>query len=520
MIPMRRSTRPIHRPAALLAVMGMAAGSLAQTYYHPIVGQQNTYTGACMVTTCSGTYYDNGGAGGNYAANVNNIFRTFCPNLAGRCVRATFTQFSMNDTFWLCGGPSSCCDYLSILNGPVQNSPALWSNCTTSPGTITANNPSGCLTFRFVSDGTVQLPGWTATLSCVPCAIGPSGTTNSDCAYATPICSDAPISDASPGPGIVAEGCSGCVTSENYTNWYLIQIQTSGTLAFTINPNNNLDDFDPVVFGPNVTCGTLGTPQRCSYAINAGNGNTGLGNGALDFSEDVYGNQWVAPMNVLAGQTYYVMINGWSATSGSNGFLLDWTGTASLNCTILPVELLHFGATCDQGRAVLQWATGAEVNSSHFQVERSSDLQTWQVAGWVEAAHHSEQETSYLLIDPEPVKERDAFYRLRQVDLDGTETLSDVSRLSRCEPMGPGMQVVPNPALEGVRVIFDRGILGDEALTIELCDLTGRVVRATPIDLDASNIDVDLSALQAGTYMLALRTSDGHAVERAQVVKQ
>ena len=145
------------RVHGLLLGLTMSIGAIAQTYFHATVGMQSTYTGNCMVTTCSGTYYDNGGAAGNYGANVNNIFRTFCPNAAGMCVRATFTQFAMNDTWILCGGPNSCCDYLSILNGPVQNSPALWSNCTASPGTITANNASGCLTFRFVSDGSVQL---------------------------------------------------------------------------------------------------------------------------------------------------------------------------------------------------------------------------------------------------------------------------------------------------------------------------------------------------------------------------
>ena len=105
----------------LLFSAAFASGTVSQTYNHATVGVQGTYTGNCMVTTCSGTYYDNGGAAGNYAANVNNIFRTFCPSTAGMCMRATFTSFSMNDTYFLCFGPNSCCDYLSILNGPVQN---------------------------------------------------------------------------------------------------------------------------------------------------------------------------------------------------------------------------------------------------------------------------------------------------------------------------------------------------------------------------------------------------------------
>ncbi|MBK8498744.1 MAG: T9SS type A sorting domain-containing protein [Flavobacteriales bacterium] len=510
------------RTIVLSCLLMLAAGLVAQTYTHATVGQQSTYTGNCMVTTCSGTYYDNGGAAGNYSANINNIFRTFCPSTPGMCMRATFTQFTMNDTYFLCFGPNSCCDYLSILNGPVQNSPALWSNCTTSPGTITANNASGCLTFRFVSDGSVQLAGWTATLSCVPCAIGPSGTTNSDCAYATPVCADTPFSDASTGPGIAAEGCSGCVTSENYTNWYRIQIQTSGTLAFTINPNNNADDFDPVVFGPNVTCGSLGTPVRCSYAINAGNGNTGLGNGAADASEDVYGDQWVSQMNVTAGQIYYVMINGWSANSGSNGFLLDWTGTASLNCVFLPVEMLYVRNTCESGRSILEWATGSEVNSSHFLVDRSVDGTDWKEVGRVNSVHHSTQETEYLFVDDGSGAKEGGYYRLRQVDLDGRVTESKVVPMERCSSDEPWLTIAPNPTHDGVRVMLDASVVFGESASIELLDATGRPIhfQRAALGVGRNTIDMDLGAVAPGNYLLVLKQANGTVVQRANVVKQ
>lgn len=488
---------------------------LGQTYFHPTLGQQNTYTGACMVTTCSGTYYDDGGAAGNYAAGVNNVFRTFCPNQAGMCVRAAFSQFAMNDTWFLCFGPNSCCDYLSILNGPVQNSPALWSNCTASPGTITATNPSGCLTFRLVTDGTVQLAGWTATLSCVPCAGGPSGSTNSDCAFATTVCSDVNLSDASTGPGIAAEGCSGCVTSENYTNWYRVQIQTSGTLAFTINPNNNSDDFDPVVFGPNVTCGSLGTPIRCSYAINAGNGNTGLGNGAVDLSEDVFGDQWVAPINAVAGQIYYIMVNGWSAASGSNGFLLDWTGTAGLNCT-LPVEMASVAVECADGQALLEWSTASEWDNSHFVVERSADGVLWKEAGRVRGVGNSSQLTEYLFLDPVPAPDG-AFYRLRQADISGVERLGEVVRLEPCGPKSR-LRIAPNPFTNVLDVVAAGGAW--EAGRLEVEDLTGRIALQLSIPAEGWNGQLDMAGLSPGTYVVALRRADGRVVERVQVVKQ
>lgn len=477
-----------------------------------------------MVTTCSGTSYDSGGAAGNYAPNVNNVFRTFCPNTAGMCMRATFTSFSMNDQDPFCFGLGAglCCDFLQILNGPVQNSPILYNGCATSPGTITASSGSGCLTFRFASDGVFQFPGWSATLSCVPCAGGPSGTTNGDCAFATPVCADTPFSDASPGPGITAEGCSGCVTSENYTNWYRIQVQTSGTLAFTINPNNNADDFDPVVFGPNVTCATLGAPVRCSYAINAGNGNTGLGNGAVDLSETVLGDQWVAPMNVTAGQTYYVMINGWSATSGANGFLLDWTGTASLNCAILPVDFLYMKANCENGISVVEWATSAEVNSSHFIVERSDDGEKWSVAGRVNAAHFSEQQTQYLFTDPKASGAKGSYYRLREVDLEGKESLSEVIRLGSCFKARDVLTAIPNPATDMLKVDVDLSDAIEIPTTLRLLDATGRSImdRQVYVTEGLGSATLDLSPLAPGAYMLSLDREDVGRVDQLRVVKQ
>jgi len=516
-------TRELVRHGGLVLVATCSATlCVGQTYLQPTVGVQSTYTGACLVTTCSGISYDNGGAAGNYAPNVNAIFRTFCPNTAGMCLRATFTSFSMNDTFFGCFGPNSCCDYLGVLNGPAQNSPALYNNCTVSPGTITASNPSGCLTFRFTSDGSVQLPGWAATLSCVPCAGGPTGTTNSDCGFATPVCADTPFADASNGPGISAEGCSGCNTSEYFTNWYRITIQTSGTLAFTINPNNNADDFDPVVYGPNVGCGALGTPVRCSYAIGAGTGNTGLGNGALDASENVFGDQWVSPMNVIAGQTYYVLINGWSATSGSNGFLLDWTGTASLNCVFLPVELLYLRAACEGGRSMVEWATGSEVNSSHFVVEHSTEGSDWKDIGMVQSVHHSTSESNYLFVDERAGDAAAGYYRLRQVDLDGRVTLSEAVPMRKCAGTDTWLHVVPNPTNSGIQVRIDaKSGFGGSAL-LDLLDATGRpVLSQQAIVAEGQNtVDMDLSRLAPGTYLLCLRQADGTVAQRTRVVKQ
>jgi hypothetical protein len=67
----------------------------SQVYLHPTSGLASTFVGNCMVNTCSGTYYDNGGAGSNYANNINQIYRVFCPTSPSMCVRLTFTSFNV-----------------------------------------------------------------------------------------------------------------------------------------------------------------------------------------------------------------------------------------------------------------------------------------------------------------------------------------------------------------------------------------------------------------------------------------
>jgi gliding motility-associated-like protein len=311
----------------IIPLMFVFSFSFSQTFILPSTGVQSTFSGGCPIGTCSGTLLDPGGTG-NYPSNVNQIYQTICPTTPGNCIRATFTAFNTETNF----------DFLTIGNGPAQNSAVFTGAPATAGGQIwgtpavpfnyTANNSSGCLTFRFNSDVIFQFSGFTASISCVPCGAAlPAG--NSDACASTFICSNLGFNDVSNGPGLnPTEGCGGanCVTGENYSNWYNFTAATSGSLTFTIDPNNNPDDFDYALFGPNVACGALGAPIRCSYAANSGN--TGLGNGAIDNSEDVFGNGWTAPINVTAGQTYMLMVNNW--TAGGLGFNILFGGTATL----------------------------------------------------------------------------------------------------------------------------------------------------------------------------------------------
>jgi len=107
------------------------------------------------VTTCTGTYYDPGYLS-DYFDNAN-LIQTLTPTTAGAKVRAVFTAFSTEAGY----------DYLRIYDGPNTSSPLIGTyHGTNGPGTVTATNASGQLTFQFTSDGSVVSAGWRATLSC------------------------------------------------------------------------------------------------------------------------------------------------------------------------------------------------------------------------------------------------------------------------------------------------------------------------------------------------------------------
>src|SRR5690606_2358051 len=78
------------------------------------------------INTCSGTFYDTGGAGGSYANNQN-ITQTFCSDIPGEPIVLDFTAFTIENNW----------DFLTIYNGPTTGSPLIGTYTGTgSPGQV------------------------------------------------------------------------------------------------------------------------------------------------------------------------------------------------------------------------------------------------------------------------------------------------------------------------------------------------------------------------------------------------
>ncbi len=197
-----------------------------------------------------------------------------------------------------------------------------------------------------------------------------------DCSNAATICSDSAVVFTPSGPGIDdfanPNNDEGCITGfENQSAWYYFEIQSTAPvglqLGFTISPNGGFgEDYDFAVYGPNVDCNNLGSPIRCSYAADLCTfcPQTGLGNGATDLSEDFSGDGFVAPLDVLPGQGYFIMVDNY--TGSSNGFQMTWSGTASqfLDCCAINVNAGTNMEFCESDQAITINLNGAVTNTS------------------------------------------------------------------------------------------------------------------------------------------------------------
>lgn len=177
---------------------------------------------------------------------------------------------------------------------------------------------------------------------------------------------------------------------------------------------------------------------------------------------------------------------------------------------ILPITLVSLRGECNGKRALISWATVSERNNNYFVVERSDDAVNFVEVGRVAGAGNSMQMLSYSYADY-GISLGDNYYRLVQVDYDGTRTISEIIEVncSGNAPEGdPDVYVYPNPfnnELTVHLVNFD-----DQPARIQVYDMLGRLLferSASPTYNDAE-IVLHLDDLPSAAYYVRVSASD------------
>lgn len=180
------------------------------------------------------------------------------------------------------------------------------------------------------------------------------------------------------------------------------------------------------------------------------------------------------------------------------------------NTNILPVELSSLEAVKTTSGTELRWRTDSERGSSHFIVERSYNYATFEQIHTEPAQGNSNTPHEYQHFDP---KTDDGYYiyRLRQVDLDGAERLSNTVEVRYGSAAHFRLdQNFPNPfvAKDGGMTKIRFELPEDDEVTLRLYSATGQLVRtiAENVFLRAGDRDllwdgIDEHGIPAGSGM-------------------
>jgi hypothetical protein len=161
----------------------------------------------------------------------------------------------------------------------------------------------------------------------------------------------------------------------------------------------------------------------------------------------------------------------------------------------LPVTLTSFTAVAQAAGVRVGWRTASERQSHYFAVERSLDGQAFAEIGRVAAAGTSGQPQHYALLDAQPLAAV-AYYRLRQVDLDGSLRYSAV-RVVAPSSARSGPHLFPVPARTWATLL---GAVPGEL--VRVLDTRGRFIMATRAD-EAGTAALTLPAgLASGLYLV------------------
>jgi uncharacterized repeat protein (TIGR01451 family) len=151
-----------------------------------------------------------------------------------------------------------------------------------------------------------------------------------------------PITTASVGSvnDLSTATANGCLGGEHGSNWYFVKVNTSGTMAFSVQgvkATGAMADIDGSVFGPFTSVATgaativagATAPIRCSYA-----GAVGLElRPFAGQTTDTNNSGIVDAVNVTAGQYYIIYVDNFNAANNNRAVTISWTFTTSNNAT-------------------------------------------------------------------------------------------------------------------------------------------------------------------------------------------
>ncbi len=177
---------------------------------------------------------------------------------------------------------------------------------------------------------------------------------------------------------------------------------------------------------------------------------------------------------------------------------------SSSSYVFLALTFLEFNGRLQNNDAWLSWKTANEINTSHFEIQRSLDGTSFNTIGKLNTSNSAGTHSyNYTDFGAAKLASKALYYRLKEVDIDGGATNSKTIAIGL--NAGTLIQLYPNPVADVANLTIT--VTKSQQVQGRIIDNAGRVVKQMTWNLNAgstNSLSIDVSNLEKGTYFLQL----------------
>ena len=181
-----------------------------------------------------------------------------------------------------------------------------------------------------------------------------------------------------------------------------------------------------------------------------------------------------------------------------------------VEAVVLPVQFAGFTVSRkNSNSALIQWSTSEEVNAYMYEVERSYDGIKWNTIAYISAVGNSNALNHYSFIDKNisvPV----VYYRVKQVDMDGRFTYTDIKNLKSAHTITPKVNIA---SVNG-KILLQFPDQIKERLEISFVSLSGQVIERQLIEQPAGQVILSSRSNIKGNLIIAVSGKTLHTARQ------
>ena len=179
----------------------------------------------------------------------------------------------------------------------------------------------------------------------------------------------------------------------------------------------------------------------------------------------------------------------------------------------VPVELISFTSSVSGNTVLLKWSTATELNNQGFDIERASFATTpgqgWEKIGFISGSGTTTETRSYSFKDAD-LEAGIYYYRLKQIDYDGTFEYSDVIEVEVSVPFDYALeQNYPNPFNPSTTIRYS--VPENSLVNIKVYNLIGQEVTELINENKTAGqyeINFESNGLASGIYLVKMQAGD------------